>query len=94
MPSFSSGAELTRNGADAVARGVFGVPTLVIGAQTVWGYDATGFALALPAGSGERRDVRCGAFRQCAHRRRAQAHVRGAHQPIIANGLPAVVSQP
>jgi 2-hydroxychromene-2-carboxylate isomerase len=37
---------LSGNGAEAIARGVFGVPTLVIGARQFWGNDATAMALA------------------------------------------------
>ncbi len=36
---------LADNGAEAVARGVFGVPTLVIESQLFWGNDATAMAL-------------------------------------------------
>lgn len=37
--------ELRRNGEEAIAAGVFGVPTLAIGGQLFWGYDATDMAL-------------------------------------------------
>lgn len=37
--------ELRRNGEEAIAAGVFGVPTLSIGGQLFWGYDATDMAL-------------------------------------------------
>jgi len=36
---------LNAHGADAIALGVFGVPTLRIGARLFWGNDATGMAL-------------------------------------------------
>jgi 2-hydroxychromene-2-carboxylate isomerase len=36
---------LADNGAEALARGVFGVPTLVIADQLFWGNDATDLAL-------------------------------------------------
>jgi len=36
--------ELRRNGEEALAAGVFGVPTLVIDARLFWGYDATPMA--------------------------------------------------
>ena len=36
---------LADNGAEAIARGVFGVPTLVIEGQLFWGNDATAMAL-------------------------------------------------
>ena len=36
---------LRRNGDDAIAAGVFGVPTLAIDGQLFWGYDATAMAL-------------------------------------------------
>jgi 2-hydroxychromene-2-carboxylate isomerase len=36
---------LADNGTEAVARGVFGVPTLIIADQLFWGNDATGLAL-------------------------------------------------
>jgi 2-hydroxychromene-2-carboxylate isomerase len=36
---------LRRNGEEANARGVFGVPTLVVDDQIFWGFDATGFFL-------------------------------------------------
>ncbi len=38
--------ELAANGAEAIALGVFGVPTLVIGERKFWGNDATAMALA------------------------------------------------
>lgn len=38
--------ELARNGEEAIALGVFGVPTLAIDGQLFWGMDATGMALA------------------------------------------------
>jgi 2-hydroxychromene-2-carboxylate isomerase len=38
--------ELAQNGEKAIALGVFGVPTLVVGDQLFWGNDATGLALA------------------------------------------------
>jgi 2-hydroxychromene-2-carboxylate isomerase len=37
-------AELRRNTDEAIARGVFGVPTLAIGNELFWGADATGMA--------------------------------------------------
>jgi len=37
--------QLRRNGEDAIAAGVFGVPTLVVDRQLFWGYDATAMAL-------------------------------------------------
>ena len=37
-------AELKRNTDEAIARGVFGVPTLAIGNELFWGADATGMA--------------------------------------------------
>ena len=36
---------LKRNGEEAIAAGVFGVPTLAIDGQLFWGYDATDMAL-------------------------------------------------
>jgi len=36
--------ELRRNTDEAIARGVFGVPTLAIGSELFWGADATGMA--------------------------------------------------
>jgi 2-hydroxychromene-2-carboxylate isomerase len=36
---------LRRNGEEANARGVFGVPTLVVDDEIFWGFDATGFFL-------------------------------------------------
>ena len=38
-------AELVANGAEAIARGVFGVPTLYLDGEIFWGYDATAMAL-------------------------------------------------
>ena len=38
-------AALRRNTDDAIARGVFGVPTLVIGDELFWGVDATAMAV-------------------------------------------------
>ncbi len=38
--------ELRRNTDEALARGVFGVPTLALGGELFWGADATDFALA------------------------------------------------
>jgi len=43
-------AELKRNTDEALARGVFGVPTLAIGAELFWGVDATDMALDYAAG--------------------------------------------
>jgi 2-hydroxychromene-2-carboxylate isomerase len=37
---------LRANGADAIAAGVFGVPTAVIDGETYWGFDATDMLLA------------------------------------------------
>ncbi len=37
---------LKTNGADALAAGVFGVPTAVVDAETFWGYEATDMLLA------------------------------------------------
>jgi hypothetical protein len=37
-------AELRRNTDEAIARGVFGVPTLVLGNELFWGVDATDMA--------------------------------------------------
>jgi 2-hydroxychromene-2-carboxylate isomerase len=37
--------ELRRNTDDAIARGVFGVPTLVVGSELFWGADATQMAV-------------------------------------------------
>ena len=36
---------LRANGADALAAGVFGVPTAVVDGKTFWGFDATGMLL-------------------------------------------------
>ena len=36
---------LKRNGEEAIAAGVFGVPTLALDGQLFWGYDATAMAL-------------------------------------------------
>jgi 2-hydroxychromene-2-carboxylate isomerase len=45
-------AALRRNTEEAIARGVFGVPTLAIGSELFWGADATGMAADyLAAGS-------------------------------------------
>jgi 2-hydroxychromene-2-carboxylate isomerase len=41
--------ELLANGEEAIALGVFGVPTLRIGDELVWGFDATAMALAYAA---------------------------------------------
>ena len=38
-------AGLRANGESAIAQGVFGVPTLVIGGELFWGFDATGMAI-------------------------------------------------
>lgn len=38
--------ELRRNGEEAIARGVFGVPTLLIDGERFWGYDTTDYFLA------------------------------------------------
>jgi 2-hydroxychromene-2-carboxylate isomerase len=38
-------SRLRRNGEEAIAAGVFGVPTLVTGGQLFWGYDATAMAM-------------------------------------------------
>jgi 2-hydroxychromene-2-carboxylate isomerase len=43
-------AALRRNTDEAIARGVFGVPTLAIGDQVFWGVDATDMALDYAAG--------------------------------------------
>ena len=37
--------ELRRNTEEAIARGVFGVPTLAVGAELFWGVDATAMAV-------------------------------------------------
>ena len=37
--------QLRSNGAEAIARGVFGVPTFAIGANLFWGVDATQFVI-------------------------------------------------
>jgi len=42
--------ELRRNTAEAIARGVFGVPTIAIGDALFWGVDATGMAADYIAG--------------------------------------------
>lgn len=42
--------QLRKNGEDAVAAGVFGVPTLVAGTEVFWGADATDMCLAFLAG--------------------------------------------
>jgi len=36
---------LRKNGEEAIARGVFGVPTLAVGDELFWGFDATDMAL-------------------------------------------------
>lgn len=43
----SEGAKdnLRKNGEEAIARGVFGVPTLAMGEELFWGFDATDMAL-------------------------------------------------
>lgn len=56
-------AALVRNGEEAIAAGVFGVPTLLIDGRIFWGYDATPMAhdyLADPEGfdAGDMRRVR------------------------------------
>ena len=38
-------AQLRRNGEDAIAAGVFGVPTLVADGMLFWGYDSTAMAM-------------------------------------------------
>jgi len=43
---------LRRNGDEAIARGVFGVPTVVVDDQLFWGVDATGMLLDYLAGNG------------------------------------------
>jgi 2-hydroxychromene-2-carboxylate isomerase len=44
--------ELARNGEEAIALGVFGVPTLAIDGELFWGNDATGMALSYLADRG------------------------------------------
>jgi 2-hydroxychromene-2-carboxylate isomerase len=43
--------ELRENGAEAVRRGVFGVPTLLVGEELFWGVDATDMCREYLAGS-------------------------------------------
>jgi 2-hydroxychromene-2-carboxylate isomerase len=42
---------LRRNGEDAIACGVFGVPTIVIGGELFWGFDATDMAIGYLQGA-------------------------------------------
>jgi 2-hydroxychromene-2-carboxylate isomerase len=44
--------ELRRNTDEAIARGVFGVPTLALGGELFWGADATDMALAFAENGG------------------------------------------
>jgi 2-hydroxychromene-2-carboxylate isomerase len=56
---------LKRNGEEAIAAGVFGVPTLVIDGRIFWGYDATPMAhdyLSDPAGFDSAEMKRVGAL--------------------------------
>ena len=63
--------ELRRNTDEAIARGVFGVPTLAIGDELFWGADATAMAVDyVAAGSTLRRSGICARRR---HFRRASA---------------------
>mgnify|MGYP003348071813 CR=1 FL=1 len=44
--------ELRANGDRAIAAGVFGVPSLVIDGEVIWGFDATGMAIEYLANPG------------------------------------------
>jgi 2-hydroxychromene-2-carboxylate isomerase len=67
-------AELRRNTDEAIARGVFGVPTLVIGTELFWGVDATEMALDHAAGRCDDAEyARVAALPQGATREAAQA---------------------
>jgi 2-hydroxychromene-2-carboxylate isomerase len=48
---------LARNGEEAIALGVFGVPTLAIDGELFWGNDATGMALSYLADRGYFEDA-------------------------------------
>jgi 2-hydroxychromene-2-carboxylate isomerase len=73
--------ELRRETGRAVARGVFGVPTLAIDNELFWGVDATDMALAY-ARAGARYDdpeyERVGALPAAALRREAEGRARSA----------------
>jgi 2-hydroxychromene-2-carboxylate isomerase len=73
--------ELRRETGRAVARGVFGVPTLAIDDELFWGVDATDMALAY-ARAGARYDdpeyERVGALPAAALRREAEGRARSA----------------
>jgi hypothetical protein len=73
--------ELRRETDRAVARGVFGVPTLAIDNELFWGVDATDMALAY-ARAGARYDdpeyERVGALPAAAQRKEAEGRARGA----------------
>jgi 2-hydroxychromene-2-carboxylate isomerase len=73
--------ELRRETDRAVARGVFGVPTLAIDNELFWGVDATDMALAY-ARAGARYDdpeyERVGALPAAAQRKEANGRARGA----------------
>jgi 2-hydroxychromene-2-carboxylate isomerase len=70
-------AALRANTDEAIARGVFGVPTLAIGGELFWGADATGMALEWLAAGGRYADAEYarvaalpeGATRKAARRR-------------------------
>ena len=49
--------QLRRNTDEAIARGVFGVPTLAIGSDLFWGVDATGMARDFIAAGGRYPDA-------------------------------------
>ena len=73
--------ELRRETDAAIARGVFGVPTLAIGHELFWGVDATDMALAY-ARAGARYDDpeydRVTALPAAALRKGAEGRTRGA----------------
>lgn len=67
--------ELRRNTDEAIARGVFGVPTLVVGEELFWGVDATEMAAEFVAAGCRYTDpemARVAALPQAAARERAK----------------------
>ena len=64
---------LRANTEQAIARGVFGVPTLAVGKDNYWGYDATDMALDALRGD---------AFMGSALMKRASSLPDGVHRPV------------
>jgi 2-hydroxychromene-2-carboxylate isomerase len=72
---------LRRETDEAIARGVFGVPTLAIGSELFWGFDATDMALAFARAGGRYDDpeyARVGDLPAAATRGGADPRLRGA----------------